>query len=816
MLHNYLKIAIRSLLRTKTHSLINILGLGIGIACCILIVLFVRDEWTFDTFHTKAHRIYRVWTLEAYGEDEKFFNSVTPFPMGKTLKENFAEVSHTVQFHESSALVKVGDKQISEVIQIASEDFFEVFDFTLISGSVKEALQSTSSVVLTRKMAQKYFGSEDPINKTMAIQLGERFEDFSVKAVLEDIPSNSSIRFGILISTQNNGKLYDERMQNGWFNIIPETYVLLNEGAAPSSLTPKFIPLFKTLLGPDFEGTYEVGLQPLLDIHLNNDFPAGIAPVSNPRYSYILAAVALLILIVACINFVTLSVGRSLKRAKEVGIRKVVGAERHQLIFQFIGEAVIVTLLALVVGFLTAILTLPLFNDLARKALSIELNYFMTGVALLMVVIIGLIAGSYPAFVLSNFRPVTIMKGSLNIGSSKQRMRYVLVGVQLVLSIFLISSTLIMRDQLKFLSNKDLGFNKEQLLIMQLNVSSGPEARFTQRLQDGFEKVEQFKIELAKIGGVASSFGASQGFGQGGWITIGYTDSQNNYRDFSLNVVDEDYLPGMQMTLVAGRNFSKDVSSDKRRSIIVNEALVREYGWKDAIGQRLPGTRFGDHEVIGVLKDFNFNSLYAQIEPVVLITDLEVLRSGIENIAINSSPVPKIMARISPGNVQQTIGQIEDVWNKLAPGEEFSFTFADEAMQRQYESDQNLGKIIGMATLLAIIIGGMGLYALASLAMQNRTKEISIRKVMGATEQSLLVLLSKDYFYLILICLVVSVPLTYYMMSSWLVTFEYRVEISWQIFLLAGGLSLVIAMITISYHAIKTAWTQPARTLKYE
>ena len=315
MLHNYLKIAIRSLLRTKTHSLINILGLGIGIACCILIVLFVRDEWTFDTFHTKAHRIYRVWTLEAYGEDEKFFNSVTPFPMGKTLKENFAEVSHTVQFHESSALVKVGDKQISEVIQITSEDFFEVFDFTLISGSVKEALQSTSSVVLTRKMAQKYFGSEDPINKTMAIQLGERFEDFSVKAVMEDIPSNSSIRFGILISAQNNGKLYDERMQNGWFNIIPETYVLLNEGTAPSSLTPKFIPLFKTLLGPDFEGTYEVGLQPLLDIHLNNDFPAGIAPVSNPRYSYILAAVALLILIVACINFVTLSVGRSLKRA---------------------------------------------------------------------------------------------------------------------------------------------------------------------------------------------------------------------------------------------------------------------------------------------------------------------------------------------------------------------------------------------------------------------------------------------------------------------------------------------------------------------
>lgn len=815
MLKNYLKIAFRSLLRSKTHSIINILGLGIGIACCILIVLFVKDEWTFDTFHTKADRIYRVWAREDYGKDEVFFYTVTPFPMGPTLKDNFAEVEYQVRINNIGPQVKLGENLFSERVTIGGKDFFKVFDFDVEKGDTQTALEGANNVVITKRMAVKYFGESEPINKVLAIQLGDDFQDFAVKAVVKDVPTNSSIQFDILISDLNYPKLYSERaLTSGWFNITPETYVLLRKDAGASQLEKKIQPFMKTVLGSDFDAKYEVGLQPLTDIHLNTYYPAGIAPVSNPKYAGILAAIALLILIVACINFVTLSVGRSIKRAKEVGIRKVVGAERKHVIFQFIGEAVIVTIISLVVGVLLSYLNLPLFNDLSGKQLVIEANGFMLLVSLTTVLIIGLLAGSYPAFVLSGFRPVTILKGNITTGSSKQGLRKVLVGVQLVLAIFLISSTLVMRDQLEYLQNKDMGFNKEQLMAIQMNVPGN--FRLTERIRKGFENVQPFKNELGKINGVAEVFAASHDFGNGTWTQVGFTDEGDSYRTFNLNVIDADYLPAMKIEMVEGRNFSEENLSDKRRSVIVNEALVKSYGMTDPVGKRLPGKNFEDHEIIGVVKDFNYASLYTSVEPLVLVMDVEVIAAGIENINIDNNPTPKLMVRLQPGNMNSTIDEVKSVWDKLTNGEEFAFTFVDDAMAAQYRADQNLGKIISIATILAMLIGGLGLYALASLAMQNRTKEISIRKVMGATEQSLLALLSKDYLYLVGGSLLLSVPMTYFIMTNWLQSFEYKVSISWQVFVFAGGISLVVAIVTISYQAIKTAWSQPAKTLKYE
>lgn len=815
MLKNYLKIAFRSLFRSKTHSIINILGLGIGIACCILIVLFVKEEWTFDKFHSKADRIYRVWAREDYGKDEVFFYTVTPFPMGPTLKDNFEEVLYHVRINNIRPQVKVGDDLFSEQVTIGGQDFFKVFDFVTAKGETTRALDGANNVVITEQVATKYFGDTDPINKVISIQLGDVFEDFAVKAVVNNLPTNSSIQFDILISDLNYPKLYSERaLTSAWFNITPETYVLLRDGVNVAQLEEKMETFMMGVLGEDFDAKYELGLQPLTDIHLNTYFPVGIAPVSNPKYANILGAIALLILIVACINFVTLSVGRSIKRAKEVGIRKVVGAEKKHVIFQFIGEALIVTIIALLVGVLLSYLCLPLFNDLAGKQLVIEPNAFMLNVTLIMVIIIGLFAGSYPAFVLSAFRPVSILKGQLTAGNSKQGLRKVLVGVQLVLAIFLISSTLVMRNQLEYLQNKDMGFNKEQLMVLQLNVPGN--FRLVERIQKGFEKAQSFKNEIARINGVSSVFAASHDFGNGGWTNIGFTDDQDVYRTFNLNVVDADYIPAMKMELMAGRNFSDENTSDPRRSIIVNEALVKSYSISDPVGKRLPGKNFEDHEIIGVVKDFNYSSLYTGVEPLVLVMDAKVIASGIENIGISNNPTPKLFARLQPGDMTTTIDEIKKVWDKLTNGEEFAFTFVDQAMAQQYRSDQNLGKIISIATLLAIIIGGLGLYALASLAMQNRTKEISIRKVMGASEQSLLALLSKDYIYLIGISLLISIPITYYAMSGWLESFEYRVAIGWQVFALAGGISLMVALVTISYQAIKTAWSQPAKTLKYE
>ncbi len=816
MLKNYLTVAFRSMWKSKAHSSINILGLGLGIGCCILIALYVNDEWSFDLFHSKADRIYRVFVKENWGENQQFFNTVTPFPMGPVLKENFQEVEKQARFVKSGVQVKVGEDQFSETLSIAGEDFFDVFDFEIVRGNSRGALSKQNNIVVSDWLARKYFGEADPINKTISIQLGETFEDFNVVAVAK-IPTNSSLQFYLLISDLIFPRLYNQQtLTSGWFNVNPETYVLLQEGASPQNVVSKFPSLFKTLLGDEeFKNSgYEPGLQPLATIHSDTSFPVGIAPVSNPKYAYILAAIAILILIVGCINFVTLSVGRSISRAKEVGIRKVVGAQRKEIIFQFIGEAVIVTLLSMMVGLALSILTLPLFNELSGKQLNYPFNFFLLTIVFALLTVIGLVSGSYPAFVLSSFKPISILKGGSPGGNSKQRFRKVLVGVQLSLSVFLISSTLLMRQQLNYLQNKNLGFDKEQLAVIQLNVPRG--GRLAERVKAGFEKAEQFKGELARFPDVLSVCASSHDFGNGNWTNVGYTDDGGTYRTFNLNTVDDEYLSTLSMELTQGRNFSDDIPSDKRRSVMVNEAFVKEYGWAEALGKKIPGKNFSEHEIIGVVKDFNYSSLYTKVQPLVMTQDPSIILSGVENINIDNTPVPKLFIRLKPGNMVAAIDQVKGVWNKITGEQEFTFAFVDQALNDQYRSDQNLGRIISIATTLAMLIGCLGLYALASIAMQNRTREVCIRKVMGATERSLLLLLSKDFMMLVLISVAVSVPVTVLFMRNWLSTFEYCISLGWEVFALAGALSLVIALFTISYHTIKTALTQPAKALKYE
>lgn len=816
MLRNYLKIAFRSLWRAKAHTIINVFGLALGISCCILISLYVRDELTFDSFHSKAHRIYRVYGREDWGEKQQFFYTETPFAMGPALKANLPEVVSHVRFHNVNSQVKAGEQQFNESVAIAGQDFFDVFDFDLVTGDRRQALRGQANVVLSESYAKKYFGSADPINKVISIQLGEQFEEFAVKAIVKNVPSNSSIRFDILISDLNYPKLYNEQLlTSSWFNIIPETYILLQAGADPKKVESKFPPIFRTAIGEEefTKSKYAPGLQSITDIHLNTKFPVAIAPVSNPKYSYILFGIAALILIVACINFVTLSVGRSMQRAKEVGIRKVVGAVRTQLITQFIGEAIMVTLVALIIGVGLSIINLPLFNDLSGKQLLFPLDKFMLTVIGALLLVIGLISGSYPALVLSSFKPITILKGAAQ-GSAKQSVRKILVGIQLALSIFLISSTLLMRKQLSFLQNKNMGFDKEQLVTVQLNAPRT--GGLAKRVAAGFVTGERFKSELAKFPDILAVCTSSHDFGNGRWVNLGFTDEKTVYRTFDMNVVDDDYIPTLKIQVSKGRNFSDDNPSDKRRSVIVNEAFVKEYGWTDAIGKKIPGKKFADHEIIGVVKDFNYASLYTKVQPLVLTESPGIILSGIENIYVDNSPIPKLIIRVRPENIAATIDQIKNVWNKIAGEEEFSFAFVDQAMAKQYKADRNLGKIVSVATLLAIIIGSLGLYALASLAMQNRTKEISIRKVMGASDNSLLYLLSKEYLTLVILCLTISVPITWYLMSNWLSTFEYRVNISATIFVFAGAISLLIALATISFQLLKTVWTNPVNSLKYE
>lgn len=815
MIRHYTKVAFRSLWRNRMHTTINILGLGLGIVCCVLIALFVRNEWTFDTFHTKADRIYRVYAREDWGENQQFFNTITPFPMGPALKENFPEVESQVRFNFFGSQTKVKDKTFAEQVSVGGIDFFKVFDFEVADGNLTNVFDDNHAIVITERMAHKYFGDANPIGQAMALQIGEQLEDFVVKAVIKDIPTNSSIRFNLIISELNYTKLYNPRALNAWFNINPETYVLLSPGADPKQLEAKFPALFLSALGEEeFKNShYQAGLQPLTSIHLDTSYPAGLAPVGNPSYVYILGAIAVLILVIACINFVTLSVGKSMKRAKEVGIRKVVGAARRQLVGQFIGEAVLVTVISMTIGLVASRLLLPLFNELAGKELEFTLDQFLVFVTISLLVVIGLLAGSYPALVLSGFRPIVILKGMSKSGS-RQTLRKVLVGVQLTLSIFLIASTLIMRNQLQFLQNKDLGYNKEQLAVIPLYVK--PAGRFVDQIKTGFAVAEQFKSELARLPGIVSVAAASHDFGNGNWTNIGYTDDTKVYRTFFVNTVDDEYIKTLNMEMVQGRNFSDSIPSDKRRGVIINESMAKELGWTDAIGKKLPGKGFQDHEIIGVVKDFHYASLYARVGSLVLVEDLELIRSGSENINVDNSPIPKLIVRLAPGSMAQTVESIHEVWDRISIGGEFALNFADEALARQYRSDQNLGRVISVAALLAILIGSLGLYGLASLAMQNRIKEIGIRKVMGATQGSLLYLLTREYVVLIIVCLVISIPVTLYWMQSWLAVFQYKVSIGWLSFGIAGFISLFIAAFAIGFQTLKAAATDPAKTLKYE
>jgi putative ABC transport system permease protein len=815
MIRNYITIAFRAIFRSKVHSAINIIGLSLGIACCILITLFVKDEWTFDRFHSKADRIYRVYGKENWGENQEFFYTVTPYPMGPALKENLPEVESQVRISKFGTQVRINDVVFNETLAVVGRDFFKMFDFGFVQGNGETVLEKANNIVISDFAAKRFFGDADPIGKTLSVQIGENFEEFTVAAITERVPTNSSVKFYMAISELNFEKLVNpQTLVQGWFNISPETYVMLREGVSPESVEAKFPTLFRTLLGEDNfnQSKYAPGLQPLTSIHLDTSYPAGDAPVSDPKYSLILGAIALLILFVACINFVTLSIGRSLKRAKEVGIRKVVGAARRQLITQFIGEAIIIATISMVIGVGISILSLPTFNTLAAKELVFPVDGFLAAIVVSLMLIIGLISGSYPAFVLSAFRPVTILKGGVQSGNSKQVLRKVLVGVQLVLSIFLITCTLVMRNQLTFLQEKNLGFNKEQLVVVRMSM---PRLRMVDMIRQGFEKTELFKTALAGRPGISDVCSATHSFGDG-WVNFGYTDDKAVYRTFDAIVVDDEFIPVTKIEMAMGRNFDDANPSDMRRSVIVNEAFVRDLGWSDPIGKKIPGPNFIDHEIIGVVKDFNYNSLYTKVSPVVMVQNPEILVKGTENVNVSDRPVPKLLVRLKAGETAAGLAEIRKSWETIVGPEEFAFTFVDQALAAQYESDQNLGKIVSIATVLAILIGSLGLYGLASLAMQSRTKEITIRKVLGATEGSLLVLLSREYVILICICLVISIPLTLYIMQGWLAGFEYRINVGWVVFIVSGGISLMIALLTIGHQTLKTASSQPAQTLKYE
>ncbi len=805
MFTNYLKIAFRHLKHHLGYTTINVLGLAIGLSCCILIMLFVKSEWSYDRFHTKSDRIYRAWLKEVY-ENQEFVNTQTPIPLGPALGDNIPEVEAYCRVMNFTSLVTFKANKFNESINMVDSNFFQFFDFKLLEGNAASVFASPNSIVITQSLANKYFGDQPALGQNFEIQMGDVPVLYTISGISQASPEESSIKFDILMPHANDKLLYSERTRtSGWTSVFEETYVLVKKGMTGLDVEAKIPALAQKISGDDYvPGEYNVYLQPLTDIHLNNKLPQGNQPVSDPAYAYILACIGLLVLFIACINFVTLSVGKSGSRAVEVGVRKALGAAKSQLTRQFWGEAILLTFISLVIAIILSAVCLNGFNTIANRHLELAFDTTTLIVLVGFVIVIGIVAGVYPALILSSFNPVRVLKNQMPEAVKIGFFRKGLISGQFVASILMIIGTIVIGQQLHFLQTQNLGFDKDRVVIVATNKVR----------KDGLPLAEKFKIELSKNTNVKASTTSLYSFAEPGWINVGYEDDNKIYRNFRLNAIDADFVNTMNLKLLAGRNFQADNSSDVNTAMLVNETLVREYGWQDPIGQKLPG-RFNER-VVGVLQDFNFESLHNRIEPMMMVLKVDSVARKANDLGFATSPEPRISIRLIPGDLSTQLASLEQNWKTVAGNQDFDFKFLDESLQKQYLEEARLGTIVRYASILSILIACMGLFGLSTLAVAHRTREIGIRKVLGARVSSIVYLLSKEFIVMILISALIAFPIAWWGLNLWLKDFVFRISIVWWVFLLAGMGALLVAVGTMSIQSIKAALANPVRSLRSE
>lgn len=819
MLKNYIKIAFRNLTKNKIYSSINIFGLSIGVACCLLILLYLTNEFSYDRFHENSDRIYRTWEYEDYGDGSIYWNTVTPLRLKETIEANIPEAELVVRRYVYNNLVKSSDEAegFSEPVQLVDPEFLQMFDFKLIKGDVSSVFAQPSNVVLTPRSADRFFGTQDVMGKTLLIKINDEFQPFTVSGILQNAPINSSIEYELLIPMENGRQLFSPGAYESWFSVVAETYVQLSESALLTDTKAKLETMMKASLGEEEwnRSKYEIGMQPITDIRLNTDVPTGIAQVTDPTYLYILAGIALLVLLIACVNFMTLSISRSASRAKEVGIRKTIGAERTHLMYQFWGEAFLMTIFAFVIGLLFTEMMLPYFNDLSGTSLVLSFSLNTALLFLGLTIFISLIAGMYPALILSGFKPVEVLKGKIQVKGDRSMFRTGMVVFQFTLSIFLIVSTLVVNDQLNFLRSSDLGYQKEQVVLLELDDNPDRETGFMGLMQRTSRMTELLQSQLGsvpEIQGIASSLYTPA---QPRWMSADFRDTEDKLHAFNLNFVDEKYSELMGFKFEAGRNFSREISSDANQGIIVNQAFVDEFGWDDPLNAQLPSPEFNAHEIIGVVQNFNYASLRTEIEPLAMVIAPSIIFSGIDNLDLDSSS-PSISLKIDSKNVPSTVAKIENVWNEVNPGAPFNLTFLDQAVDSQYRQEERLSSIVTFGSTLAIIIACLGLFGLASLLVVRKTKEIGVRKVLGASSKGIVVLINKEFTKLLLISFVLSVPISWFGLNTWLQNFAYRTEINPATFLFAGLLTILVAWITVGYQSYKATIINPVESLRNE
>jgi putative ABC transport system permease protein len=807
MFKNYLKVALRNLWRHKGYSAINIIGLAVGLATCLLIFIFVVDELSYDRYNKNAERIYRVDGDIKFGGSH-FILAVCPDPVGPELKKQFPEVEQYVRFRQRGGFrVRKDDNNIREnKVTFVDSTLFNVFTLPLVAGDSKTALTEPRSVVITQKIAEKYFNSTDVIGKTLVIN---DTTNYKITAVIKNIPSQSHFNSDFFVPMA----ALDESRSTNWISNNFNTYLLLKKGTNVKEFGKKVNEFVTKQVFTQAQQVLKINedefrksgdfvsysLMPLTNIHLRSAKVAEMSANGSLQYVYIFSVIAIVILLIACVNFMNLSTARSAGRAREVGIRKVLGSEKGKLVGQFLSESTLISFISLLFALAIARLLLPLFNQLSGKDIQLGIfsNSYLIPSLLLLVIIVGLVAGSYPAFYLSSFKPVDVLKGKLARGMKGGTLRSSLVVFQFTISIILMIGTVVIYSQLKFIRDKELGYNRDKVLVIQNTDALG-------------EHAKTFKDQLLNNKNI-------QGVTMTGFLPTGdYRNDSPLFPDATMDqknavsmqnwYVDENYIPTLQMQLLKGRNFSSEMPTDSS-ALIINEAAAKLLGFADPVNKDLyyftsiKTKAVKAYHIIGELKDFNFNSLREEVTPMALF-----LGGNKGSVAI----------RFNSNNIPSLIDNIQRVWKNLLPNQPFSYSFMDDDFNNLYNAEQRIGKIALSFSILAIFIACLGLFGLVTYAAEQRTKEIGIRKVLGASVSNIVNMLSKDFLKLVVIALFIAFPVAWWVMNKWLQDFAYRIHINASVFIIAALVAISIALVTVSFQAIKAALNNPVKNLRTE
>ncbi|MEM1134632.1 MAG: ABC transporter permease [Bacteroidota bacterium] len=801
MFQNHFKIAWRHIVKKKLYSFINITGLGVGMACCMMIFLYVKHELSYDQYHENLNNIYRV--LHGYKSKEERGRLTSPeefqvwgsAPVGPAMLKDFPEVKSYFRFTSpANMLFEYEDKRFQEDNMVyADSNAFNIFSWKLLEGNAATVLNEPFTIVLTQKIAEKYFGSDDPIGKVISI---ENDRILRVTGVMENVPANSHFSFEGLISMSTFQRIRPE-IFDWWGYVDFYTYFTLEENASIASLESKLPDFIEKYTG-NWENPFDMAFEPMTDAYLHSVAARQPGETGNLQNLYIFSCIAIFILLIACINFINLSTSRSLERAKEVGIRKVVGARRFTLVGQFLSEFILLSLFAAVLAILLVVLLSPILQDLSGKPISYEDLLVWETFAILLggVIAIGMLAGSYPAALLAHFQPVKVLKGAFRTSERGVTLRKGLVIFQFSLSIALMVGTAVVFSQLQYLRNHDLGFDQEQMVIVDFGWDG--------KVQEQIEAIKNTILNHPDVLAIAASRAVPGNFLPNAGTDIEAPNGEMVSYGPTIYEIDPDFIPNYNIEMAAGRAFSRDFPNDTAQSLILNEAAIKLWGYydpEDIIGKRFE--QWGKSgTVIGVVKDFNYQSLHKIVEPLSLRYEPYSMR--------------KFSIRIKSENIPATIGDLEKMWNELVPHRPFLYSFLDESFNKQYEADARFGKIFTAFAGIAILIACLGLFGLTAYTTSQRTKEIGIRKVLGASVSSIVGLLSSGFLKLFVVALLIAVPVSWYTMNRWLESFAYQVGVNYDVFIAAGLVALLVALLTISWQSLKAAFANPIKSLRNE